>query len=83
MGSSGGASTQVVQYVPTETSAAAKEPIVTPAVAKTISRDTESAQQAQRMQRERMNGLASTYSELKRRSQPVGTSGGNATLGGN
>lgn len=81
MGSSG-ASTQVVKYVPTETSAAATEPAVVPAVAKTISRDTESAQQTQLRERQRMNGLASTYSELKRRNQSGGAPSGNSTLGG-
>lgn len=79
MGSSGGASSQVVQYVPVET-AAAKEPEVIPAVAKTISRDTSSAQVTQLRERQRMSGIASTY-ENARKKQDAGS--GNATLGGN
>lgn len=83
MGSSG-ASSQVVKYVPTETSAAATEPVVTPAVAKTISRDTESAQQAQLRERQRMFGISSTYANLKKKSESGGSGSttGNATLGG-
>ena len=81
MGSSGGVSSQVVQYVPVETSAAAKEPEVVPAVAKTISRDTSSAQASQLRERQRMSGIASTYENARRKQQESGS--GNATLGGN
>ena len=79
MGSSKGASTQVVQYVPVETKAA--EPIVQPAVAKTVSRATEGALAAQQNERARRFGLSRTYADLAQKREGGG-SGGNATLGG-
>ncbi len=42
-----------------------QKPIVTPAVARSISRDTEVAQSAQTAQRARLYGITSTYNRFK------------------
>ena len=80
MGSSHGASTQVVQYVPVET--ASQEPIVQPAVAKNVSRGTEGALAAQQNERAKRFGIGRTYADLAMKREG-GNAGGNATLGGN
>lgn len=77
-----GGSSQVVQYVPVETPAAAAEAqkeIITPAIAKSISGNTAKAQEAQQMERERSYGIGATYNRYKNRS---GVQQGNDTLGG-
>ena len=80
MGSRGGASTQVIQYVPVET--APQEPIVQPAVAKNLTRATEGALAAQQRDRANRFGIGRTYADLAlKRGENNGS--GNATLGGN
>lgn len=57
---------------------AAPEPSVTPAIAKSIAADNESAQLLQAQERERLRGISQTY----RRYSSASQNGGNATLGG-
>ena len=66
--------TQVVQYVAAEQPNL--EPLPAPAVAKTISRDTESMKLAQRRERQMHEGIAGTYAELSRQQQSGTTLGG-------
>lgn len=66
-----GSSSQVV--APAE-----QEPIVTPAVARSIAADTESAQIIQAQERERLRGISNTY----RRNSSTSQNEGNSTLGG-
>lgn len=66
-----GSSSQVV--APAE-----QEPIVTPAVARSIAADTESAQIIQAQERERLRGISHTY----RRYSGESSNSGNVTLGG-
>ncbi|MBP5791978.1 MAG: hypothetical protein J6W80_06965 [Kiritimatiellae bacterium] len=69
MGGSG--STRVAQ---------APEETVTPAVARDISRDTESAQAAQKQARSRLRGIRSTYSRFTS-GQTAGQNGASSKLG--
>lgn len=74
MGSSGGGgTTQVVQA----------EEVVTPAVAKSVERDTESAQAAQAERRNRLRGIRSTYSRFAAQGggQAAGATGSASKLG--
>jgi hypothetical protein len=66
-----GSSSQVV--APAE-----QEPIVTPAVARSIAADTESAQIIQAQERERLRGISNTC----RRYSSTSQNEGNSTLGG-
>ena len=66
-----GSSSQVV--APAE-----QEPIVTPAVARSIAADTQSAQIIQAQERERLRGISHTY----RRYSSTSQNEGNSTLGG-
>lgn len=61
---------------------AAAEPSVTPAIARSIAQDTESAQMLQAQDRERLRGISNTYRRYSSDSQQA-AQGGNKTLGGN
>lgn len=62
MGSSGGGGS--VQYVQPYTEYAEAEEVVTPAVGKSISQDTERAKANQQERKSRLRGIRSTYSRF-------------------
>lgn len=72
-----GGSSGVAQQVPVYS--ASEQETVTPAIAKSIAQDTESAQAQQLLARQRLRGVSSTY--LRGTDLASTTAGGKAKLG--
>lgn len=77
MGKGGSSGAYAAQQVPTYS--ATEQETVTPAIAKSIAQDTESAQAQQLLARQRMRGVSSTY--LRGTDIASTTAGGKAKLG--